>query len=174
LKGCFLDRGVVHIASINFLQKYSHLKDLTRGLKDYCLDSLSTKVYNGAMDLTPDALVQSFLKAANSTNTAVLVLYGVVENGQPVLRVASNRNKNISDGLLAWLNGTSTSGILNAAREIHDGATCPVCAVAGRDTRCGWHDLRQEEVDAHVNHIQQVVTAVKQFTGRTLNVITTE
>jgi hypothetical protein len=71
-------------------------------------------------DIPVDALVQSFLTALKNQQAAGLVIYGFVENGQSVVRLASNSDERGTQGILAFLQKTDENAIEEAAKAVHE------------------------------------------------------
>lgn len=71
------------------------------------------------IQMSPDVLVQSFLRRAAEDGTAALVMYAFADSqGQPVMRMASNRDDATTRNFLAWATGADARVVLTVARAL--------------------------------------------------------
>jgi hypothetical protein len=129
------------------------------------------------MQSTPDALVQSFLKEAKRSEVSALVAYGLVVNGRPVLRIASNTEEAASQGLWNWLTKLDDRAIEAAAKTIAFMAAgegkvpAPEGAPTFETPDELWELLSEEMRTVFTVQAQKIIAAAKGQQGRTMNIV---
>jgi hypothetical protein len=129
------------------------------------------------MQSTPDALVQSFLKEAKKQGISVLVAYGLMVGGKPVLRIAANTEEAAAQGLWNWLTKTDERAIEAGAKAIafmaagEGQAPTPEGAPTFSTPDELWPLLSEEMRTVFTVQAQKIIAAAKSTQGRTLNIV---
>jgi hypothetical protein len=123
-----------------------------------------------------DALVQSFLKEAKRSQVSVLVAYGLVSNGKPVLRIAANTEEAAAQGLWNWLTKLDDRAIEAAAKQlaylVATGAEVEGPVTLKFETPDElWPLLSEGMRQMFLRQAQAVIAAAKAQQGRTLNIV---
>lgn len=115
------------------------------------------------MSFLIDPLVQSFLKEARRAGSAALVAYSATgDDGQGVMRIASNVEEARTQGLWNWLTRLD-------ARAVEAGAKALYAARVEDDVP--WSELPEDARAMLVAHATAVLNGAKSTQGRTLNIV---
>lgn len=110
-----------------------------------------------AADIPPDALVQSFLKAAKASSVSALVVYGFSERGKPHMRMSANVSGQAVTAVFTFLTKTDEKAVDAAARAI-------VESMGGRP----WDELPENARHAFHKHAHAALLAARTATGAKL------
>jgi len=117
--------------------------------------------------MTPDTLVQGFLKAAEEAKVPALVVYAPVF-GESKLRVASNRGDS-TKGVLAWLTNVDSNAAAEIAKAQHMNGAAGETPVIGEGRPCMlcgsfelWDLLDDAAQARHTAQAEIAITAIKR------------
>jgi hypothetical protein len=133
------------------------------------------------MNYGVDDLVMSFMKEARKAGFAVLVAYGLTEDGKPVLRIASNVEEARAQGLWNWLTRVDERGLDAGAKALAfaERGSRPLEALREEDPQpqeadAYWAWIHEALRQEYRVKIKLVLDAAKSQQGRTLNIIHTD
>lgn len=137
------------------------------------------------MKISPTDLVGSFLKSAHERGIAALVAYGDVDETPAgmthVLRIASNRPKAQTDGLLGKLGAVDAGVIAAIAKELHNAERgCDLCtaseALAAKSLATSrvlaqdkpWESMSEISQRRHLTHVQEIYDLLRVLSDKTV------
>jgi len=119
--------------------------------------------------VSPDDLVQGFLRAAKRQGTGALTIYTVNDGGRTLVRIASNSDDAGTKAVLSFLTKMDDKAVEAAAAALH----ASMMGAVG-DTKAAqdelWAEASPDTQRAFRTHARVALQAAREHAGKTLNV----